>query len=1203
MMDINVLRPRQALNKAYLKLKPTRTEIEIFKAELIKLIDQSNDTESEEFHKNLVSDFLKKTYYKEDHFINTKDTKDLVIHEGKVASSPVNVIIEAKKPTNKSEMITTDNINAKAFQETILYFLRERILDDNKNIKYLIITNIYEWFIFDATLFEKLFVQNKKFVKEFKDFSEGRLSGTKTEFFYNEIAKTYINQIESKIEFVHFDIRSYDKPLRDSDKRDDTKLIALFKTLSPQHLLKLPFHNDSNTLDKSFYSEFLHLLGLEETKKGSKKLIERNKPSQRNTGSIIENTIIQLDSQDEISNIENIKQYGETEDDQLFSIALELTITWINRILFLKLLESQLVSYHKGNSNYSFLNYKKLKSYDDLNTLFFQVLAKESSDRNSDVKIPFENIPYLNSSLFEPTDIERATFTISSLRDDKQLPIFKSTVLKDDNGKKDSGEKNAIEYLFKFLDAYDFSSESTEDIQEDSKSLINAAVLGLIYEKINGYKDGAFFTPGHITMYMCRESIRASVIQRFNDTNEWECRNIDDVYNKISDLESANNIVNSIRICDPAVGSGHFLVSALNELIALKYELGILCDPNGKRLRDYDFEIVNDELIITNDDGKFFEYRPDNKESQRIQEALFHEKETLIENCLFGVDINPNSVKICRLRLWIELLKSSYYKGENQLETLPNIDINIKVGNSLISRYELNSDLKSALKKLKIKMSDYRDAVNSYKTASTKIEKREMENLINSIKSGFRTEIQNNDPLIIRRKNLESEIIGLVNQEELFLDKTKEREKKGKIAKKKNDLNKIEIKINAIETNKMYEKAFEWKIEFPEVLDSKGNFLGFDVIVGNPPYGLKEKGKDYLNFVAEKYPLARKVPDSYFLFMLRGLDILKDNGHISHIVPNTFCDLEQGDEFRRHLLEKNDLYQLYDSSWVFDDAVVDTVVYFQKKSGRENPVMDVRMNDDSTKKIPIQSFINNNGLKIDYRANQLHKDILNRIESSSRPLSALCTIKAGVKLYEKGKGAPPQTPEIVKDKPYTMKGEKLKSWRPLVRGGDINRFLLKGINEFVEYGNHLAAPREEGLFTGERIFMRRTDDVIRSVYITDDSVCVNSCHVIISDDRSLSKYLLGLLNSRLMQWIFELKNPQMVNKDFAEIKVTYVSSLPVVIATNTEAIESIVESIMEKKSLSVDANTSKLEQELDKLIYKAYSLTAEEIGMIDACFD
>ncbi|WP_209333039.1 hypothetical protein, partial [Lunatimonas salinarum] len=100
-------------------------------------------------------------------------------------------------------------------------------------------------------------------------------------------------------------------------------------------------------------------------------------------------------------------------------------------------------------------------------------------------------------------DMEHDTLFISNLRDEKKIPILSSTVLKDDQGKRRTGSLSTLEYLFEFLNAYDFSSEGSEDIQEDNKTLINASVLGLIFEKINGYKDGSVFTPGFITMYMC----------------------------------------------------------------------------------------------------------------------------------------------------------------------------------------------------------------------------------------------------------------------------------------------------------------------------------------------------------------------------------------------------------------------------------------------------------------------------------------------------------------------------------------------------------------------------------------------------------------------------------------------------------------------------------------------------------------------------
>ncbi len=350
MMQLKELKPRNALNKAFLKIKPNRSGIELFKTNLTRLLDTTNDKESEEFHKNLVSDFLKRTYYEPAYFINTKGRNDLVVHNGSTAATSVGVIIEAKKPTNKSEMVTRERLNVKAFQELVLYYLRERITHKNLEVRHLIITNINEWFIFDAGVFEKIFAQNNALVKQFTDFEEGRLAGKQTDFFYREIAAPFIDNLTREIEFTYFDIRDYDKPLRNNDTKDDNALIALYKLLAPEHLLKLPFANDSNSLDKRFYAELLHIIGLAETKEGGKKVIGRKKEGERNTGSILEDAIIQLDSLDKINRLDKPSQFGATHEERLFNVGLELSITWINRILFLKLLEAQLISYTRATN-------------------------------------------------------------------------------------------------------------------------------------------------------------------------------------------------------------------------------------------------------------------------------------------------------------------------------------------------------------------------------------------------------------------------------------------------------------------------------------------------------------------------------------------------------------------------------------------------------------------------------------------------------------------------------------------------------------------------------------------------------------------------------------------------------------------------------------------------------------------------------------
>ncbi len=789
-MQVNISDIRKSLNKAWLKSRPVRSQIEIFKENIVKLLNNIDGSESEEFHKNLLSDFLKNTYYSPGHFINTRGRADLVIHTGKDSSSPVGVLFELKKPGNRNEMPAKDNISSKAFSELVLYYLRERINQKNVGLRHLIITDIYDWFIFSSNDFEKIFFSNKSFSKNFEDFENNRLAANTTDFFYKSIVEPFVNESDARIDVTHFNLTEFEEVIRNIDKPDDRKLIALQKIFSPEHLLKLSFTNDSNTLDKSFYTELLHIIGLEETKEGGKKVIGRKREEKRDRGSMIENAINILRHEDCLAGLNKRSDYGNSEDEQLYNVALELVITWINRILFLKLLESQLVRYNGGDRSFRFLHNEFIPDYDELNRLFFQVLAVKEDERGAEVSGKYVKIPFLNSSLFEPSHLEHRTIRISSLEDNLTIPVTGNSVLKTPSGKKAAGELNTLKYLFEFLDAYDFSGEGSEEIQEENKTLINASVLGLIFEKINGYKDGSFFTPGFITMYMCHETITRAVVQKFNDAKGWKCETVSDVYNNIKDIKEANTLINSLKICDPAVGSGHFLVSALNEIIAIKSELGILADREGKRLKDYTIEVINDELVITGPDGEFFEYNPKNRESPRVQETLFREKETIIENCLFGVDINPNSVKICRLRLWIELLKNAYYKTERrqasgdgrqagkpetlnlQLETLPNIDINIKCGNSLISRYPLDADIKSALKSAKWNVDNYREAIMTYRNAPSKEVKRNMEELIEKIKGQFETEVARNDKRLQKLNKLKGELDTLTGQGVLF-DKSK----------------------------------------------------------------------------------------------------------------------------------------------------------------------------------------------------------------------------------------------------------------------------------------------------------------------------------------------------------------------------------------------------------------------------------------------
>jgi len=1191
---------KQALDPAFLKQKPNREQIELFKKEFKNLLDKINQNETEEFHKRLITDFLNAVYYKDKHYINTKGRNDLVIHNDNNPNSFVGVLIEAKNPKSKTEMVSRENLNVKSFHELILYYLRERITEKNLELRNLIITNINEWFVFDAQNFENTFGNDKELIKKFNEFENKTSAATKTETFYKEIAAPAIDRHIEKIEYSHFNIDEYKSIINNTDKNNESKLVALYKFLSPVYLLKLHFASDNNQLNKEFYAELLHIIGLEEITQDGKKLIVRKKEGTRDFGSIIENTIEQISNKnkwDDVSvGVEDIRPLQ-------FDVALDLAITWINRILFLKLLESQIIKYNNGNKEYAFLAPEKLTNYNDLETLFFSVLALKEENRSERVKSKFANIPYLNSSLFELTEMEDKTISIGGLQDNIPMPLFSKSVL---HSQTKTSTLLPLEYLLRFLDAYDFSNESSEEIMEESKPLISASVLGLIFEKINGYKDGSFFTPSFITMYMCRETIGRAVVQKFNEVKKWNCETIKDLYNKIEDIDEANTIFNTIRICDPAVGSGHFLVSALNEMLYLKSELGILIDKNGKRLKDYHVVVENDELIITDHEGNYFNYNPKDKVSQRVQETFFHEKQTIIENCLFGVDINPNSVKICQLRLWIELLKNAYYHfGTNELQTLPNIDINIKCGNSLMSRFDLTDkylDYAGMKNKVIQATKKYKQWVSLYKSENKKEAKKEIVKNIETEKSFLYQIPRGKDPDYINLYKAEKELAEHMSGYNYFEAQTNNWDDTITV------LTEIVNKFKEI----YYEKirgCFEWRFEFPEVLDDDGNFVGFDVVIGNPPYGVKLKKKNQI-FYSKKFNLLLSITDTFLMFIKQSYLILKPNSHLSLIVPSTWLYMSQYKSFRKDLVEKkriNEVVLIRKS--VFDNATVETCILHSKNiypndsyySFREITNNISNFAEDILSKKQIELFKEDDcNLVLSNFEEQL---LFNKIKTDALLFKDIALIVCGLTPYRKGKGLPPQTEEIVDNRCFDADYKKDETYRRYIMGRDFNRFTWSIEKErWLSYGKWIAEPRFSAPFNEDnKIIIRQTSDKLIAHLDTNKFLSLKNVHnVKITNDSMCYEYLLALLNSRLMDWWYQKLIPEK-GRIFAEVKVVNLEQLPIknISSENQQPLIPLVSQILSLKKENPAADTSALEREIDALVYRLYGLTEEEIGVIE----
>ncbi|WP_131235379.1 type IIG restriction enzyme/methyltransferase [Campylobacter coli] len=838
----------------------------------------------------------------------------------------IQVIVEAKLPHSK-EFFSQSKPNCKALHECILYYLRERKAL-NSSLKHIIITDFYRFYIFKADLFEELFNKNKYFKEAFENFeSKNSLFKGNTDEFYKECEKLlssekYLDSItrkdlfdEPSLKGVFIDI----KPILEQEKPSFSKLKPLFKIFYKDFLLSEFNPNDANSLNNAFYKELLYILGLCESKQNSKLIIAKSEESKEEQGTFY--TAINSKLKEE--NFETI---------------LKLLILWLNRILFLKLIESNLVRFN-DDKNLKFLNFKKIPDFDKLSELFFEVLAKEKSTRK---KSEFAYLPYLNSSLFEKQSIEN-TLEISSLSNDLKLFYYKNTVLKDDKCKAKKGQVGLLEYLFEFLDSFDFGSDDEQSEILSQKELISSSVLGNVFEKLNGYKEGSFYTPSFITSYMCKESITKVVLDKFNAQFDLDAKDISELRKSLrkEDKKAQKELLNSIKICDPAVGSGHFLVSALNCLLSIYDELNLFDE-------EFYLEVQNDEILITGRKGEFIEYkRPSTPKDKAhlIQQELFHTKKDIIENNLFGVDINPNSCEITKLRLWIELLKHSFYQSfddENyhDLKTLPNIDINIKCGNSLVSYFETGKSL-NHYPNIKERMGKYKRIVKDYKEGfytDKNLIAKEIKNLQESfknfcLKDKFNKEIKQltnganeyskkyGDFLADEHHDENFKSFFSKNMFEFSFDE-KEATKEFANLKKEYD------NIFNLESN----HPFEWRFEFPEILDDDGNFKGFDLIIGNPPY-IKEAENKELFTNTKKLRTYQGKMDIWYHFVGRGFDILKNNGYLAFIATNNWVTNSGAKKLRNIVLEESQILSLVDFSsfMVFDSASIQTMIMsFQK---------------------------------------------------------------------------------------------------------------------------------------------------------------------------------------------------------------------------------------------------------------------------------
>ncbi|GHQ62253.1 type II restriction endonuclease [Helicobacter pylori] len=982
--------PLKDFIKKYNPQEPKKETIENFEKEINSLLENAKGQDDEEFQKNEINSFLKNTY---DYHCNTYEKVDSAIYVGGKAW----VLIEVKALNNRNEFPKNrENPLSKAFCQMVFYFLKE--IKNSNSLKHAIICNAHEFFLFDCKDLLNLFQNDKEIKQLHKNCASKEGTDTATKRFYSDLEEYLKKDFKGELRYTHFNLSSY-------DPKEELPLI--YQVLSHEVLLKQKKTLDANMLNKDFYEELLYILGLEEQNEKGKILI---KPSR---------------TQNSLSDALK-KQYNNLDDEEVMA----LLIAWNNRILFLRLLESLLISFKHFEK--PFLTIENFKDFNALNTLFFEVLAKKNNERSKEIKEDkiLGKIPYLNSSLFDKTPLESNGHEIKLLKNES-LEIYPKSILKKD---KDYQEKALplLKYLFEFLHAYDFTT-TPKDIKDNKNTsesrLINPSVLGLVFEKLNGYKEGSFYTPSFITSYMCSESIKTIVLDKFNQKYNIECKDLKELKNYLKNSYKEDKrkeylqVLLALRICDPAVGSGHFLVSALNEMVWIAYELGLIASLYRHSLR-----LENDEIIIQHTQtGEIFNYtkaHSENDPHHHIQKELFELKKSIIENCLFGVDINPNSCEITKLRLWIELLKYSYYifeegKNTNALETLPNIDINIKCGNSLIFNFPLNSKITIGQtlefsRNLKAEIKEYKNSVMFYKEGLGEKAKilQNIAKLKSLIINYFIEQHQAKRHLKESLKAFISEygdgifdISTAFGMEMLKIARHKDNNYKFVPTLTKKQPSPIGVEANRllIKIKECYEtlenlknsKTLEWRFEFPEVLDDEGGFLGFDCIIGNPPYIRQEQIREIKPLLEKQYPnFYNSTADIYTYFFALSFNLLKEKGFNAFITSNKYARAKYGAKLRELLLKKTTIvsYMELNALKVFESATVDTSImsFIKQEPPKESrfkyyePTPDDKSDLKSARSLPMKQ----NALSTEsfIFANASFLDLRDKMESVGAPL-------------------------------------------------------------------------------------------------------------------------------------------------------------------------------------------------------------------------
>jgi adenine-specific DNA-methyltransferase len=590
------------------------------------------------------------------------------------------------------------------------------------------------------------------------------------------------------------------------------------------------------------------------------------------------------------------------------------------------------------------------------------------------------------------------------------------------------------------------------------------------------------------------------------------------------------------------------------------------------------------------------------------------------------------------------------------LQTLPNIDINIKQGNSLLSRYPLTADLHEAFGKKGHSLQAYREAVLKYKHTNSKADKKQLVAFLEEIKQGFKTTLTNRDPLRKALSKLRGELAMLDNNIDLFGNKFKKED--DRVWEKKRLTKLLEQKekeIEEIESNAIFQNAFEWRFEFPEVLDEEGRYRGFDVVIGNPPYIRQEELGDFKVYLKKNFSTFAGTADLYVYFVERGLNLLCEGGHFSYIVPNKWMRAGYGKALRQWL-QNHTLVQLLDFGDlpVFEEATTYPLILAAAKFKPATTytfdaatIATLQFEKGLTAYVYEQKYEVNAGLLSDSGwtlSNSTAQQLLDKLKNTGTPLGeyvegkiyrgVLTGLNEAFVIDEATKerliAEDPRSAEVIKT---FLSGKGIKRYNaPLT-----NEYLIftrRGItiSDYPAIFNHLSKYKEklipkpkdwsgvkwDGRKPGPYQWYEIQDTVayyeeFEKPKIIWPEVSYPNHFIIDENKHYINKtsftiplndyYLLGILNSKYA-FYFLINICSAMRGGYLMLSKQHVENLP--IATPDEetkaSITRLVEQILQIKQDDVAADTSGLEAEIDLLVYRLYNLTYEEVLLIEPDF-